>query len=352
MCWRPPQVEFQLSDEQGSTPATGELSTNDAVTKLMRLGEEAEAAKAPPPSAPEAEPEDTSDDQPIAAEAPEAEAESDEAEAEGETEEGDSAEEDDESKLHTVTYKGHKTQVSLQELKSGYLKDRDYRQKTQDLARERSEANAARQQADELARHYQERLSATQNDDADPDDGVDWEAESDKDPAGTQRRFFAYQKRQQTRQAKQTERQQAQQQYQAQLYHRHLQEQAPLMADVFPEWTRDESTFKRDYPKLQAYAVQEAGLPAEQLRWLTAKSWKVLAKAMRADEREAAAKKTTAAAVAAKAPAKPSVVQRPGAVVTKADRKLEDKRAVVQRAVGKKATQEDALAALTALGVR
>ncbi len=330
--------------EQDSTPATGESSDDHAIAALMRLGTGAPAAP------PEAEPAEQPEGEPETQEAPEEaadEAESDEPDSEAE-EKDESAEEDDESKTHTVTYKGHKIQVTLQELKSGFLKERDYRQKTQQLALRQSEAKAAQQRADELAQQLSQRLQTFQGDDADPDDATDWAKASADDPAGTQARYFAYLARHQQRQQKAHERQQVAAQQQDQLYRRHLETAAPKMATLFPEWSRDDAKFQREYPALQRFAVQEAGIPQEQLKWVQPESWAVIRDAMA----HRSQKKAAVSAVANKAPPKPVVVQKPGAVATKSERKSEEARAVVKRAVGRNATPDDAIAALTALGVR
>lgn len=79
------------------------------------------------------------------------------AEAEADDESDDEAEDEDqtETPVYTVKIDGNDTDVTLDELKSGYLKDSDYRKKTSDLAEQRraieSQANTIQQERAQYA---------------------------------------------------------------------------------------------------------------------------------------------------------------------------------------------------------
>ncbi len=79
------------------------------------------------------------------------------AEAEADDESDDEAEDEDqtETPVYTVKIDGNDTDVTLDELKSGYLKDSDYRKKTSDLAEQRraieTQANTIQQERNQYA---------------------------------------------------------------------------------------------------------------------------------------------------------------------------------------------------------
>lgn len=139
-----------MSDETTVNPpaGTGEISVDDAVTAMAGLLEPKKPAKADRPTEEESEAETVTDDDPAEAEAnPDEEADAeqpeDSGEEEAETEEVE-AEPPQKPERYTVKVNGEELKVTLDELKAGYSRDSDYRQKTQALQAERRAIEADR----------------------------------------------------------------------------------------------------------------------------------------------------------------------------------------------------------------
>lgn len=334
---------------KGSTPSgSGELSVDEAAARLMDLGSGAGDDAAPTAdegddahdaAAEAAEPDTTDAD---AAElAPDDAAEADDA---GDEKPEDDAETDDDAEIHVLRYKGKDIKVSTAELRSGYLKDLDYRRKTQELAQEKREAADLKAQAEQVRQLYIERLQTLPND-ADPEAGTDWHKLSQDNPAEAQTRWFAFLARQQARQEQATRQQHEQQQVEQQRYATFIRENSPKMVEFFPEW-RDEQRFTADMPKLQRFVADNRLCAPGQERWITPEQWRVVADAMAYRQQRAAAKAAPAKKVAAPAPA----VQKPGVQPRKGEGERE-KRAAMMQQFRKSGREDDAVALLsTVLG--
>lgn len=170
---------------------------------------------------------------------------------------------------------GEEREATLAELRSGHMKDADYRQKTERLAEERKahEAEIAQKQAEWNARIQESvgLISEMENMLKTDLDAVNWQQLREEDPAEyAARQQDARQRLEQIERAKlrvgqshQQQMQEQQQQAQAQ-YQEYLQEQKNLLLEKMPEW-RDESKLQSDFKEMQSY-LTGYGFTAEEMQ--------------------------------------------------------------------------------------
>lgn len=144
---------LQRSRQSEPSPTAEEPAPqDDSVSETANLAEEPVEGEDGVDGEPDEEEQDGSDeDEPEA----EAEAEDDDA-AEVEEE----AQSEDETGKHRLRIGDEELEVTTEELKSGYLRDRDYRQKTQALADRRRELDGAARQVEADRRAYRDRAAA------------------------------------------------------------------------------------------------------------------------------------------------------------------------------------------------
>jgi hypothetical protein len=219
--------------EEISNPSGGEMTDSDAVRSLL----------APQEDKPKGEPETA---------APEAE---DATPAEDDASEAEEAPEETQPR-YTVKVDGSEVEVELSELLSGYQRDADYRKKTQSVAAERRELEAARKQQEEITAKLLEAYQQAQGNETEPD----WVKLAETDPFGwpeARAKWEAGQKERQAAAAKARE-----------LHDRRLTEvatrEAELLRQKAPDWA-DKARFAKDYEAIQKDAHEFFGFEASDL---------------------------------------------------------------------------------------
>tara|TARA_Y100000310_G_scaffold329437_1_gene399285 strand:- start:9282 stop:10316 length:1035 start_codon:yes stop_codon:yes gene_type:complete len=146
-------AETESGDFQPIVPAG--ITVNEAANQIGLFRQEAEDGAVPSEVTPEEEPEEaTTESEAVAEET---------AEVEDETAEDAEPEQDQETEAapettYEVTVSGKTQEVTLDELRGGYAREADYRQKTQSLADERRTFESGR---DQIAAELNRRLEAT-----------------------------------------------------------------------------------------------------------------------------------------------------------------------------------------------
>ena len=177
---------------------------------------------------------------------------SEETELEEEESEEEEPEEDDESEepeLYTIEHKdGTDEQVSLQQLLDGHLRQKDYTQKTMEVAderrtieTERAEIASERQQLMELY----ERAKQYEKVDEEPE--PDWAKLWNEDPLEASRQQFLWQQKEKVRDTQRAERealQKAEQARQRKEFQNYYSEQKELLNQKIPEWSDTEVATK------------------------------------------------------------------------------------------------------------
>lgn len=206
--------------------------------------------------------------EPANAEMPEEEAETQEFEAEdeGDLEVDDEDEEQDDQSLDIlsakVTVDGE--EITVEELRRGHLRQRDYTRKTQELAEARKTVEAFAAEIQQKDAQYAEllpilRAKVQQTMEQEPD----WDKLYDTDPATAAKAERQFRKQQQERQQQleaivQEEQrlkyeQQVQTSRQLEVY---TEQQRQVLPDIIPEW-RDTSTAKKEASELREFLMSE-----------------------------------------------------------------------------------------------
>jgi hypothetical protein len=227
---------------------------------------------------------DSDEDGPDAEEEPEAE----------DADEGDDEEEaqsEEEAAKHRLRIGDEELEVTTEELKAGYLRDRDYRQKTQALSAARKEFEATAQQTEADRRQYREkaaayeqllkRLDGVVDVEGKAFENIDWAKLKADDPAEyllKRDEFSEYRNKQaalKSEQERMTRERQKEAEAETQKARRALNE-ALFTADYFPHWQTDEATMKADIQAMEATAL-ELGFGREELSsTLDPRAWKLL----------------------------------------------------------------------------
>jgi len=204
--------------------------------------------------------EDESDDSdlPIAAES-----------EEDETEEVEEDEEVEKLDYYLIKVDGEEVEVTLDELRSGYQRQKDYTKKTQAVSEQRKEVEAKTLEIQQLQENFMNQASLANellNRDLKQFEKVDWAALKEQDPVA----FVSKQLEvQEVRQRQAELQQQAQQihehnqqvqQQQAQAY---LEEQRKVTLELFPEW-KDKTKAEAHQMTLIEYARNQ-GFPDQKL---------------------------------------------------------------------------------------
>ena len=207
----------------------------------------------------------------------EEEEEGEEPDEDEETDEDEEVEESDEVTLYTVKVNGEDTEVSEEELIRGYSRHSDYTKKTQELAEDRRNAEAAQAQ-------YQAEISALQQErqqyaealsqviqssmaGLDQYSNMDWETLKTDDPIEYITKRDEYREIQERVRQNQYQVQQVQQQQQTEMQEvkkRVLKEEHGKLVAAVPEWGEPASQKKlatdlRSYAINQGYSTEEIG---------------------------------------------------------------------------------------------
>lgn len=203
------------------------------------------------------------DDEPVD-EADDAEAADETEEPVDEPEDDDDAEEVEESQqeLYTITVNGEQVDVTLDELRAGYQRQKDYTQKTQAIAE-------AKKQNQQLVNAYSQKLQELDNIaqylEANPDipePQIDWQKLYDSDPVEWSVQRQLYNERERVRQnraaqinlVKQEQQSLAQQQFAG-----HLQEQRERLLELVPEW-KDKQVAAVEKREIRDFAISQFGM--------------------------------------------------------------------------------------------
>ena len=167
-----------MSDNQGNPLQGSETDVQKAQKAINGLLEPKQEAKAEEPkeeikqNSPEPQNEESETDQPqeqeISEETESEEEEVSEQDVSQEEEQIDTQEKQEDSPFYTVKVNGQELDVTLDELRNGYSRDADYRQKTEELSYQRkqfqSESEKQRQDYSQKLNELNQRLSAAQVD--------------------------------------------------------------------------------------------------------------------------------------------------------------------------------------------
>lgn len=303
-----------------SNPETGEaLDTQGFADSLMMPAPE-KAPKQPKAEEP-AEEAETVEETEEEVEASDAEdAADDDADDEDTTEE--EVEDDDEAPLYTVKVDGVEKQVSLEELRKNYSLESASQKRMREAAELRAQAEAAHKQLSDEAQKMRAAYQAELAKIAQPSEQEpDWLAMSREDPLG----YIEKRAEWDARQAKQRQAAERQQQMAMEDYSRRLEEGRKRLFDAIPEWT-DPDKYQADTKEIGEAAVKAYGFTKqEMLSVLDPRMIQVLRDAYKyqkiREKRPETAKKVV----------KTPKVMKPGASVTKAERKSEAARSVADR---------------------
>jgi hypothetical protein len=285
-----------------SNPLKAEDTTtlSHAASQLLKEPEQS----APP----EEEPEDVAEptDEPEEVEAVETleVEESEELEEEGEPEEvGEQQEEVEELAYYAVKVDGEDVEVTLEELQSGYQRQKDYTKKTQAVAEQRKAYDAQAAELQEMRDSYTQQASLAQellNRDLKKFESVDWEKMKVEDPVGYLQKQIEVQD---VRRAQAELQQQSQAAYEHNLKgeqqraSQHLELQRKEVLKSFPEWSKSDKA-QEHQGKLVEYGLAQ-GYTQDQLNSVTdAVDLVTLDKAMKYDALQTTKKGITKKAVA------------------------------------------------------
>jgi hypothetical protein len=199
------------------------------------------------------------------------------AEYEGDREGEDEAEEQGDASFDilaaTVEVDGE--EITVEELKRGNLRHRDYTRKTQELAEARREMAAQAEEIERERAQYAQMLPALQERLQQPvEQEPDWDTLYDTDPTMAAKAERQWRKQQEERAAQldavQAERQrmaQLEQQRMEQMQARYFEEQRQILPEIIPEW-RDTSVASKEAKDLRSFLLNE-GFTEQDVNGLT-----------------------------------------------------------------------------------
>jgi hypothetical protein len=316
------QETAPVTDKPVNNPLHAEnITTLDhAVSKLLVEPE----AKAP--ASPEAEPEEVAEleeEEETTAEEPKSEDSDSEYEEETEEEGSDYEPEDEpqaegekEPDFYAVKIDGEEYEVSLDELRSGYQRQKDYTKKTQALAEDRKVTTAKSAQLEQLHNEYLNQAQLANellNRDLKVYEGVDWEGLKTADPIAFMQKRIELQDLQSQQNNLQEQAQQAQkmrQDTQAQEFQEYVKGQQTAIAEIFPDWN-DTDKRTEHQGKLASFAKDQGFTDEELASVVSARDLKILDMArkfseMKKSQKGAAKKVRPAIRKVAKAQSKPA----------------------------------------------
>ena len=207
--------------------------------------------------------------------------------------------ESDEPKSFTVTVNGEEKEVSLDDLRAGFMLQSDYTRKTQEIAEQRKQITEQQEQVQQHAEQQLNQLGFLVNQMIDDltkaDQGTNWEELRQLDPAEyAARREEMNAKREKLNQAYQLQQQhlqQSQQLQQAKLKAQIADEQVKMIGAI-PAWS-DPATREKETAELRTYLTSN-GLSEEEVGGITDHRSIVIArKAMLYDQLQNKQKQTT-----------------------------------------------------------
>ena len=231
-----------MSTENSNPTGTGSISLNEAASLLIspEEGQETEDAQ-------QDETVDNETDEDIESDGEESESESDDDESDDDGESDEDEEQDEESEqpqLVKVKVDGEEVEVTLDELKSGYSRTKDYTRKTQELAEQRkafeAEATAIREERQvygQLLNQLHQQIQASQGQEP------DWDYLRQTDPIEYSLQWAEWSRKQTQRQAIEQEQQRLQQtqmQELMQTQQQRLAKEQEALVTVLPDWKNAE----------------------------------------------------------------------------------------------------------------
>ena len=186
-----------------------------------------------------------------------------EAEADEEYEEDD--EDQTETSVYTVKIDGNDTDVTLDELKSGYLKDSDYRKKTSDLAEQRREIETQSNTIQRERAQYAQALGQMQSDavqQLEQYKQIDWNQLREDDPMlFMQRRDEQREIEKGIEDGKKHQYQLSVQarSYQTQQFNQNVESGKERLLTIMPDWDDKVSKSVRAYGLTEGFTPEELG---------------------------------------------------------------------------------------------
>jgi len=255
-------------------------SAQDAIRAMLAPQEDTAEAT----DALEAEGEEIEDDQQLEAEMSEDEYAEDELDDELDEDDGD---EDQSFDLMSATVEVDGEEITVEELKRGHLRQRDYTRKTQELAELRKGFEAEQSEIERERAQYAQLLPALrQRIEMAAEQEPDWDTLYDTDPQMAARAERQWRKQQEQRQAQleavnaeQQRLAQLQQQRAEQMRVQYVEQQRQVLPEIIPEW-RDTKVAETEAGKIREYLLNE-GFTEDDIAGLTnATLVKVARKAM------------------------------------------------------------------------
>jgi len=166
-------------------------------------------------------------------------------------------------------------EITVEELKRGNLRHRDYTRKTQELAEARREMAAQAEEIERERAQYAQMLPALQERLQQPvEQEPDWDTLYDTDPTMAAKAERQWRKQQEERAAQleavQAERQrmaQLEQQRMEQMQSRYFEEQRQILPEIIPEW-RDTAVASKEAKDLRSFLLNE-GFTEQDVNGLT-----------------------------------------------------------------------------------
>ena len=213
----------------------------------------------------------------------------DDSESEEETEDDDEESEGKEPDVYTVKIDGEEYEVNLDELTSGYQRQKDYTKKTQAVAEERKLLEAKQAEYTAAQEDFQAKaIMANEllNRDLAKYASIDWETLKKEDPAG----FLSKQIEIQDIKKSQVELQEAYAASQEQsakaaqeAYQAKVAEEHPKVLQAFPDW-KDNDKANEQWKSLMTYGREIGFADSELQNFISARDLQLLDKARKYDE--------------------------------------------------------------------
>ena len=190
--------------------------------------------------------------------------------------EDDAGEQDDASfDLLSATVEVDGEEITVEELKRGNLRQRDYTRKTQELAEARKQLEANYEEIQRERAQYAQMLPALQERLQQPvEQEPDWDTLYDTDPTTAAKAERQWRKQQEERaaqlQAVEAERQrmmELEQQRLEQMQARYFEEQRELLPELIPEW-RDNTVASKEAKDIRSFLIKE-GFSEQDVNGLT-----------------------------------------------------------------------------------
>jgi len=187
-----------------------------------------------------------------------------EAEVDGIDEHIDEGEEQEAPNSYTVKVNGEELEVNLDELRSGYQRDQDYRKKTMDLAEQRKQVEAENAAIAERVTKLASLIGET-------DEAIDWKSLQDNDP----HEYIRLKNQQEDRKATlETEQANLVEQQQAQR-NTLIQTETKKLADhMGPTWIDDKRT--KTFEEANAYLESMGVSTEESNNFIDSRLWKMI----------------------------------------------------------------------------